>query len=149
LHAQPTLDARARQHPRGWKILKRRSIQQRIMVKARPPPSVAASWPKPNYIDPVTRGPELQIICTLLIAAVISVLALRTWVRSKVLHTMGADDWLMLAALVCKHSQLNEHEADSTSYLLWRYMEHAWPASKLAGTDTNGISNHNGFNPPS
>ena len=71
------------------------------MVKQRPPPNVLASWPKPNYIDPVTRGPELQIICTLLAVVMVVVLALRVWVRTRIIKAMGADDWLILTALVC------------------------------------------------
>jgi hypothetical protein len=123
-HALPTIRARAPapQHPRGCRILKHRPTQQPSMVKQLPPPSVAASWPKPNYVDPITRGPELQIICTLLIVAVIVVLALRTWVRSKIIHAMGADDWLILAALVRKilHSTIRRLTRPATcSGFVW------------------------------
>ena len=143
--AQPTLRARAPQHPRGCRILKQRPTQQRIMVKLLPPPSVAASWPKPNYVDPITRGPELQIICTLLIVAVIVVLALRIWVRSKIMHAMGADDWLILAALVCKilHSTISRLTRPATcSGFVWSMhgQRRTWLGQTPMGSATTMVS---------
>ncbi|KAK3389762.1 hypothetical protein B0H63DRAFT_390514 [Podospora didyma] len=65
-----------------------------------PPAEVRMSWPKPNYIDPETRGPGLLIVeLTILPAALICVI-LRLYVRLCVLKKSGIDDWLMVIAVI-------------------------------------------------
>jgi len=66
-----------------------------------PPPSVVASWPAPNYINPplynrtnpVTTAAVLGLISVVFVGA-------RMVARFKIQHNAGLDDWLMLAALV-------------------------------------------------
>jgi hypothetical protein len=70
-----------------------------------PPPEVLATFPKPNYVDPVERGPGLMIVeLTLLPIAVICV-ALRLWVRIGWLRKGWWDDWLMVVAVVSLQPQ--------------------------------------------
>lgn len=65
-----------------------------------PPPEVLASWPKPNYIDPETRGPALMIVELIALPLALLCLALRLFVRIKILRKTGWDDWLMVGAAV-------------------------------------------------
>ncbi|KAK8085975.1 hypothetical protein PG994_000949 [Apiospora phragmitis] len=66
-----------------------------------PPPSVIATWPRPNYTDPPTRGPELLITEVTTLSLALICLALRLWVRVRQLHKAWWDDWVMVAAGVC------------------------------------------------
>lgn len=55
------------------------------------------------------RGPELQAVCyTLLVSSVIAV-ALRIYVRTRMVKNFGLDDWTMCAALVSL-SSINTHK---------------------------------------
>ncbi len=64
------------------------------------PPEVAASWPKPNYINPDTRGPALVIVELITLPIAFVFLALRLYVRIKILRKTGWDDWIMVLAAV-------------------------------------------------
>lgn len=66
-----------------------------------PPLDVLLSWPKPNYVDPVTRGPSLMIIELTLLPIAMIVVFLRLWVRIAWLHKSWYDDYLMIVAMVC------------------------------------------------
>src|ERR1700761_334911 len=65
-----------------------------------PPPEVIASWPTPNYKDPVTRGPALIITELTILPFALTCVALRLWVRIRWLHKSWWDDWLMVVAAV-------------------------------------------------
>ncbi|KAG9777535.1 hypothetical protein ABEF93_000394 [Exophiala dermatitidis] len=64
-----------------------------------PPPSVVASWPRPNYIDPDTRGPALEYICIIFSAVAVVVLAARLYSRLFITRAPGLDDLLAVLAL--------------------------------------------------
>jgi hypothetical protein len=64
------------------------------------PPEVIATWPKPNYVDPVTRGPSLMIIELTLLPIAMIVVFLRLWVRISWLKKSWYDDYLMILAMV-------------------------------------------------
>ncbi|KAI1497962.1 hypothetical protein F5X99DRAFT_395233 [Biscogniauxia marginata] len=66
-----------------------------------PPVEVMLGWPKPNYVDPITRGPALIIIQLIVCPLALICLALRLWVRMRRLKRCWWDDWLMVAAAVC------------------------------------------------
>ncbi|KAI1637769.1 hypothetical protein F4809DRAFT_603289 [Biscogniauxia mediterranea] len=66
-----------------------------------PPVGVMLTWPTPNYVDPVTRGPALIIIQLIVCPVALICLALRLWVRMSRLKRCWWDDWLMIAAAVC------------------------------------------------
>jgi hypothetical protein len=65
-----------------------------------PPLSVLASWPTPNYIDPVTRGPGLLIVNIVFSALAFIVVALRLYTRVWITRSLGMDDVFVFAALV-------------------------------------------------
>lgn len=52
----------------------------------------------------VNRGPEILLICGILTALSVVVVGLRFWVRQKLIHQVGWDDYCILAALVKFHS---------------------------------------------
>jgi hypothetical protein len=66
-----------------------------------PPLAVIESWPLPNYIDPVTRGPAIIIMNLVLFPSVCLFIAIRVYTRLCISKSFGADDWLILASLVC------------------------------------------------
>ncbi|KAI4708374.1 hypothetical protein J4E89_006998 [Alternaria sp. Ai002NY15] len=65
-----------------------------------PPPEVLATWPKPNYVDPVTRGSGLMIVELTLLPIAMIVVFLRLWVRIAWLKKSWYDDYLMIVAMV-------------------------------------------------
>ncbi|KAF2477633.1 uncharacterized protein BDR25DRAFT_274930 [Lindgomyces ingoldianus] len=65
-----------------------------------PPLSVLLSWPKPNYVDPVTRGPGLIIVELCILPFALLCVGLRLWVRIGWLHKSWWDDWLMVVAML-------------------------------------------------
>ncbi len=67
-----------------------------------PPAEVIATWPTPNYINPVTRGPALVIIELIALPISTICLVLRLYTRMYVVRNgTGWDDWIMVAAAVC------------------------------------------------
>lgn len=72
-----------------------------------PPPDVIASWPRPNHVNPETRGPALIIVVLILLSVVFVCLGLRLYVRLRIINKSEWDDWLMVPAAVgalCTHS---------------------------------------------
>ena len=65
-----------------------------------PPPEVLKTWPKPNYVNPDTRGPALIIVELTLLPIAIICVALRLWIRIGWLHKGWWDDWLMVVAVI-------------------------------------------------
>ncbi len=65
-----------------------------------PPPEVLASWPKPNYVNPETRGPALIIIELTALSISSICLGLRLYVRARIMRSIDWDDWLMLVGAV-------------------------------------------------
>ncbi|PQE28968.1 integral membrane protein [Rutstroemia sp. NJR-2017a BBW] len=66
----------------------------------RPPAYVLASWPKPNYIDPVTHGYGNVIMNIVLYWILCMFLSLRIWTRTRLRASFGADDVMILLAMV-------------------------------------------------
>jgi hypothetical protein len=64
------------------------------------PPEVLKTWPKPNYIDPVTRGPGLMVVELTLLPLAMIIVFLRMWVRIAWLKKSWWDDYLMVVAMV-------------------------------------------------
>lgn len=65
-----------------------------------PPPSVMATWPTPNYEDPVTRGHGAMIVSIICLSLALLVTALRLYVRLRITCSFGLDDIFIIAALV-------------------------------------------------
>lgn len=65
-----------------------------------PTKEVFLSWPKPNYIDPETKGNQLLVVTIIsTILAIASVLA-RVWVRVGYQRQFGADDIMLVLCIV-------------------------------------------------
>jgi hypothetical protein len=64
------------------------------------PPEVLKTWPKPNYVNPTTRGNTLMILELTLLPIAMVVVFLRMWVRISWLRKVGIDDWVMLVAMI-------------------------------------------------
>lgn len=65
-----------------------------------PPPDVLATWPKPNYVDPVTRGDALLIVNVVFISLSFSIVLLRIFTRLRITGSFGIDDALIVVAMV-------------------------------------------------
>jgi hypothetical protein len=61
-------------------------------------PTVVASWPKPNYIDPETRGPAAVAVIIALLGLVTILLGIRFYTRIVISKGFGLDDILIVAA---------------------------------------------------
>ena len=64
------------------------------------PLSVIASWPSPNYVDPVHHGWGLLTATVLITALSLFVVCARLWARAVLLRNAGIDDWMIVAAIV-------------------------------------------------
>jgi hypothetical protein len=65
-----------------------------------PPADILASQPRPNYIDPETRGPAGKIVAALLMLLASIIVALRVFTRHYITKGLGLDDVLILLAYV-------------------------------------------------
>ena len=65
-----------------------------------PPLTVVASWPTPNYIDPVSHGNALFVITVVTLTLIPIVVSARLWARFVVLRKPGWDDFLLCIAMV-------------------------------------------------
>ncbi|TVY59034.1 hypothetical protein LCER1_G000618, partial [Lachnellula cervina] len=75
--------------------------RQRVCeVMQLPPPEVLAALPKPNYVDPVTRGDAKVIVNVVLFTILLSFLGLRIYTRTYLRKFFGTDDILILVALI-------------------------------------------------
>jgi hypothetical protein len=72
------------------------------------------TWPKPNYINPETRGNSVIIIHSILYTLVVVVVGLRIFTRARISRCFGADDTFILIAMV---SQKLSHITASPLYL--------------------------------
>ena len=72
-----------------------------------PPPEVLATWPRPNYINPETRGPDLIVAGLVTLSVALVCVALRLYVRLRILRKTEMDDWVMVAAVVSQRYLLS------------------------------------------
>ncbi|KAK1997916.1 hypothetical protein LX36DRAFT_552162, partial [Colletotrichum falcatum] len=63
-----------------------------------PPATVMLTWPSPNHVDPVERGPALIIVDMISLGLALFCLCLRLYVRFFIIRKSWWDDWLMIAA---------------------------------------------------
>lgn len=64
------------------------------------PLEVLASWPTPNYVDPITRPPALYVVPIVGMALSTTVVLLRFYSRAVIMKHFGIDDILMIFAVV-------------------------------------------------
>jgi hypothetical protein len=65
-----------------------------------PPPEVIESWPKPNYINPESKGNGLLIVALVFTVLSVLVVSLRLWTRLWLQRRPGMDDLLIGLAMV-------------------------------------------------
>lgn len=96
---------------------------QRFFNMRIPPPQILSTFPQPNYIDPVTRGPVLLIITVVFLPIIYIVVGLRTFTRTHLSKHFGIDDVFLLIALVpttaCAVIALLAQER-------WKWNRHIW-----------------------
>lgn len=66
----------------------------------KPPAWVIAAWPEPNYVDPETHGYGNVILNIVLYVALCCLISLRIWTRTRLRASFGADDIMILFAMV-------------------------------------------------
>jgi hypothetical protein len=98
-------------------------IETHLAVMRVPPPSVIASWPPPNYIDPETRGPSLLIVNSVFLALSLAALAGRLWARLVILRAPGLDDILITVAIV---SFFSRRVLQQQAYRSLSFLQLAW-----------------------
>ena len=81
-------------------LLKWTLVPTPLITMRSPPLEVLKTWPKPNYEDPVTRGPTLMIVELTLLPIAMIIVALRMWVRIAWLKKSWYDDYTMVLAMV-------------------------------------------------
>jgi hypothetical protein len=71
------------------------------------PQEVYDAWPKPNYVNPETRGHAFYFVSSISLAAAAISVCLRLWTRIYVRRYFGLDDLLIVLALVRYHLAIN------------------------------------------
>src|ERR1700712_3863358 len=70
-----------------------------MLTKVAAPPSVIASWPTPNYINPPNRGPALEYVGIVFSVLALTVVSARIYSRLFITRAPGWDDILIVAGL--------------------------------------------------
>lgn len=65
-----------------------------------PTKEIMESWPAPNFVDPVTRGPGLTVVNIIFIILVFVVVGLRYYTRLRITRSFGLEDWVIGISLV-------------------------------------------------
>ncbi|KAH7067240.1 hypothetical protein BKA63DRAFT_581953 [Paraphoma chrysanthemicola] len=77
------------------------------MTSRFPTPAEFASFPTPNYVDPITRRPVAIGIIIPATVLVVTAISCRFYSRTVIVRTLGWDDWIMLlAAILCVGSNI-------------------------------------------
>ena len=91
---------------------------------------LSTAWPKPNYVDPITRGHENVILQIVLYSCLMVFLGLRLFTRLCLKRAFGADDILILAAAVRLFKYQTSAVADSLAadpnHRLFRHQRPRW-----------------------
>ena len=105
------------------------------------PLDVLLAWPRPNYVDPSTRGPTLMIVELTLLPIAMLVVFLRMWIRISWLHKSWWDDYLMVAG-----PRKLLHRTGRVAVLTWRSSSQwappswsSWQHNSTAGISMSGI----------
>lgn len=87
------------------------------------PAAVMASWPTPNYVDPVTRGHGVLIVNIVCISLAFVVTILRLYTRLRITSTAGIDDILIIIGLVFAIAMV---AVTSLATENWGFNRHIW-----------------------
>ena len=75
-----------------------------------PPLDVVITWPKPDYIDPVTHGPSLMIVAIIFTPLMLLAVGLRFYTRLSLTQNLDVDDVLIGATTI---SPVNRHQCSN------------------------------------
>lgn len=116
-----------------------------------PPIEVLLSWPKPNYVDPATRGPASLIVEIVFLLLAITAVSLRFYCRISIKRWCGLDDRMIALALASLPPSLPRLMcADSqelfatilTVAVILAFLKHGWnrhewdiPLDKIEGAN--------------
>lgn len=70
-----------------------------MLTKPAVPPEVIASWPTPDYVNPPTRGPGLEVVSIFFSLLGLAVVAARIYSRLLITRAPGWDDFLIVVGL--------------------------------------------------
>jgi len=65
-----------------------------------PSAEIIASWPKSNFVNPLTRGSALTVVNVIFITLVFILVALRYYTRLRITKSFGLDDWIIGLSLI-------------------------------------------------
>jgi hypothetical protein len=68
------------------------------MTLSLPPASVLSTWPPPNYVNPIKRGPVIYIIPAICLGLSTTVVFTRLYARLFIRRWFGLDDLLIILA---------------------------------------------------
>lgn len=88
-----------------------------------PPLAVMATWPKPNYVDPITRGHGVVIVNAICMSLAFIVTLLRLYTRIWITATPGVDDILIVIALLFAIAMVI---VTSIATENWGFNRHIW-----------------------
>ncbi|EPS34360.1 hypothetical protein PDE_09324 [Penicillium oxalicum 114-2] len=88
-----------------------------------PPPAVMATWPTPNYIDPVTRGHGVLYVNVIFTSLALLVVALRLYTRFRITCSAGVDDALIVIGLAFTIAMV---AVTSLATETWGWNRHVW-----------------------
>ncbi|KAJ5287197.1 hypothetical protein N7478_002883 [Penicillium angulare] len=88
-----------------------------------PPAAVIATWPTPNYVDPVTRGNGVLVVNIICISIAFVITLLRLYTRIFITMTAGTDDILIVISLVFSIAMV---VITSVATEQWAYNRHMW-----------------------
>jgi hypothetical protein len=63
-------------------------------------PAIIATWPVPNYVDPVSRRTSIDTTIYATTIIMMCFVTARIYVRANTKWGVGADDWIIAAAAV-------------------------------------------------
>lgn len=74
-----------------------------------PPPAVLAKFPRPNYVNPETKGASLLITNVVMLSVSLVVVGIRIYTRLFISRNFGWDDFFILLAFVSRSSDSIYH----------------------------------------
>ncbi len=65
-----------------------------------PSAKIITSWPKSNFVNPLTRGSAVTVVNVIFITLVFIFVALRYYTRLRITKSFGLDDWIIGLSLI-------------------------------------------------
>lgn len=88
--------------PLKSRTLSGRSFVSDTATMKLPPPEILKTWPKPNYVNPHTRGSGVLVVNIIFVCIAFVVTCLRLYTRLKITSSPGLDDVMIVIAMVSR-----------------------------------------------